>query len=444
MTPAERDETRAEHQGAVGLVGEPGSADRAAEAALVTAAPDVMAESLGEYTQIFIKRIRNGESGALPVVLGLIAIVIFFQVRNSLFLSAGNLVNLMTQAAFIVTFGMAEVFVLLLGEIDLSVGYLAANGAVITAWMLSLSHPYPWWLAVLAGLAFTAVWGVIQGFIITKLGLPSFVVTLAGLLGGSGLLLYLTSVAAPLGGTIRLTDAVLSDIEGGSLSPIAGWIVMAAAVAAGGAFLMLRDGRRRASNLAAPPATVTMLKVALMAVAGVVVVLIGNVNRGVGFVVLRGVPWVVLVVLALLIAWTVLLGRTRFGRYVFAIGGNAEAARRAGISLARIRILAFMLCGLTAGITGIIYTSYLGSISNNFQGGQYVLYGVAAAVIGGTSLFGGRGSMLGAVLGGLIVGVIYNGLQLLGLGSAAQQMWTAAVLLAAVTVDTLARRGSRR
>jgi D-xylose transport system permease protein len=207
---------------------------------------------------------------------------------------------------------------------------------------------------------------------------------------------------------------------------------------------MLRDGRRRASNLAAPPATVTMLKVALMAVAGVVVVLIGNVNRGVGFVVLRGVPWVVLVVLALLIAWTVLLGRTRFGRYVFAIGGNAEAARRAGISLARIRILAFMLCGLTAGITGIIYTSYLGSISNNFQGGQYVLYGVAAAVIGGTSLFGGRGSMLGAVLGGLIVGVIYNGLQLLGLGSAAQQMWTAAVLLAAVTVDTLARRGSRR
>jgi D-xylose transport system permease protein len=444
MTSAERDETRAEHAGAVGLAGEQGSAAGAVDSALVTAAPELMAESLGEYTRIFLRRIRGGESGALPVVLGLVAIVIFFQVRNSLFLSAGNLVNLMTQAAFIVTFGMAEVFVLLLGEIDLSVGYLAANGAVITAWMLSLSHPYPWWLAVLAGLAFTAVWGVAQGFIITWLGLPSFVVTLAGLLGGSGLLLYLTSVAAPLGGTIRLTDNVLSDIEGGSLSPIAGWIVMAAAVVAGGAFMLLRDGRRRASNLAAPPASVTLLKVALMAVAGVVVVLIGNVNRGVGFVVLRGVPWVVLVVLALLIAWTVLLGRTRFGRYVYAIGGNAEAARRAGISLARIRILAFMLCGLTAGVTGIIYTSYLGSISNNFQGGQYVLYGVAAAVIGGTSLFGGRGKMLGAVLGGLIVGVIYNGLQLLGLGSAAQQMWTAAVLLAAVTVDTLARRGSAR
>src|SRR5450432_2827802 len=247
MTSAERDETRAEHGGApVGLAGEPGSADGMAAAALVTAAPDLMAGSLGEYTQIFVKRIRSGESGALPVVLGLVAIVVFFQLRNSLFLSAENLVNLMTQADFIVTFGMAEVFVLLLGEIDLSVGYLAANGAVITAWMLSLTHPYPWWLAVLAGLAFTAVWGALQGFIITWLGLPSFVVTLAGLLGGSGLLLYLTNLAAPLGGTIRVTNNVISDIEGGNISPVVGWIGMAAAVALGGVFMMLRDSRRRA------------------------------------------------------------------------------------------------------------------------------------------------------------------------------------------------------
>ncbi len=206
--------------------------------------------------------------------------------------------------------------------------------------------------------------------------------------------------------------------------------------------MLMRDARRRANNLSAPPASVTFLKIALMAVAGVIVVLICNQNRGVGLFVVEGVPWVVLVVLILLVVWTALLNRTRLGRYIYAIGGNAEAARRAGINLSRIRVTAFALCGLTAGITGIIYSSNLGSISSNFNGGQYVLYAVAAAVIGGVSLFGGRGRMLGAVLGGLVVGVIYNGLTLLGLGAAAQYIWTAAVLLAAVAVDSLARRGS--
>jgi D-xylose transport system permease protein len=181
-----------------------------------------------------------------------------------------------------------------------------------------------------------------------------------------------------------------------------------------------------------------------MAVAGVVVVLIGNTNRGVGLTVVRGVPWVVLVILVVVVAWSFLLGRTRFGRYMYAIGGNAEAARRAGINLSRIRVLAFVLTGLTAGIMGIIYASELGSVSSNVNGGQNVLYAVAAAVIGGVSLFGGRGKMLGAVLGGLIVAVIYNGLQLLGLGAAPQAIWTAIVLLAAVTVDTVARRSQTR
>jgi D-xylose transport system permease protein len=214
-------------------------------------------------------------------------------------------------------------------------------------------------------------------------------------------------------------------------------------VALAGTLFVVRDSRRRASKLAAPPASVTALKVAVMAIAGVVVVLIGNTNRGNGFTVLEGVPWVVLVILVVLIAWSFLLGRTRFGRYVYAIGGNAEAARRAGINLSRIRILAFTLGGLTAGIMGIILTSYLGSISTGVQGGQNVLYAVAAAVIGGTSLFGGRGRMLGAVLGGVIVAVIYNGLGLLGLGASSQNIWTAAVLLAAVAIDTVARRSSR-
>jgi len=407
-----------------------------------TAAPDVIADSFGEYVKIWWTRVRGGESGALPVILGLVVIVIYFQARSSLFLSAGNLVNLITQAAFFVMLGMAEVFVLLLGEIDLSIGYTSVIGAVFTLWLLAPPNPAPWPLAVLVGLAFPAFYGGLQGVLITRLHLPSFVVTLAGQLAGLGILLFVMDQASPNGGgTIRLYSNVLSDIEGGALSPAASWIVTIVAVALGGALLVIRDSRRRASKLAAPPASVTWLKVAVIAIAGVVVVLICNTNRGVAIVV-RGVPWVVPLVLVVLVAWSWLLARTRPGRYIYAIGGNAEAARRAGINLSRIRILAFTLAGLTAGIMGIIYASYLGSVSANVNGGQNVLYAVAAAVIGGTSLFGGRGKMLGAVLGGVIVAMIYNGLQLLGLGAAAQNMWTAGVLLAAVTVDTAARRGT--
>jgi len=419
--------------------------EEVAAQAASAAAPEVMADTFGEYVKIWWTRVRSGDSGALPVILGLVAIVVYFQARNSLFLSAGNLVNLIEQAAWIVTLGMAEVFVLLLGEIDLSIGYSSVIGAVFTAWLLVPPNPAPWPLAVLVGLAFPVVYGLIQGVIITWLRLPSFVVTLAGQLAGLGILLEIINTAAPgSGGTIRLYSSVLLDIEGGAMSPLASWIVMAAAVVLGAVVLVGRDTRRRAGGLAAPPPSVTWLKVAAMAIAGVVVVLIGNTNRGAGLVVVRGVPWVILVVLVVVVAWSFLLGRTRFGRYMYAIGGNAEAARRAGINLSRIRVGAFALTGLTAGVTGIILASELGSISSNVNGGQNVLYAVAAAVIGGVSLFGGRGKMLGAILGGLIVAVIYNGLQLLGLGAAPQAIWTAIVLLAAVTVDTVARRSQTR
>jgi len=350
---------------------------------------------------------------------------------------------LMTQAAWIVVLGMAEVWVLLLGEIDLSIGYSSVMGAVITAWMVSPSENLPWWLAVLAGLAVPAAFSGLLAVIFTWLRAPSFVVTLGGMLMGEGLLLYLVDVAAPSsGGTIRLNSSVLNDIEGGAMNPAASWIVMAVAIALAALFFIRRDARRRASGLDAPPIAVTGLKIAAMAVAGVILVLISNTDRGAGLISVKGMPWVVLIVTIVLVAWSTLLSRTRFGRYVYAIGGNPEAARRAGVSLTRVRVIAFTLCGLTAGIMGIIYASYLGSVSNNANGGQNVLYAVAAAVIGGTSLFGGRGKMLGAVIGGLIVAVIYNGLYLLSLGAAAVNMWTAAVLLAAVAVDTLARRRS--
>jgi D-xylose transport system permease protein len=420
---------------------EPTSSEVDIAATTSDASADLLANSFGDYLQIVGRRIRSGESGALPVIVGLIVIVVFFQVKNSLFLSAGNLVNLMAQSAFIITLGMAEIFVLLLGDIDLAAGYTAACGAVVALWMLALGDPL--WAAVLVALAASAAYGALQGIIISKLGLPSFVVTLAGQLGLSGLLLYLISATGNIGvgGVITLHNTVINDIENGQLSPTATWIVLIAIAVAAGAVLFYGDLRRRTAGLVAPPMSVTLLKIGAILVAAVVVALIANQNRG-RAIVLEGLPWGVIVVLAILFVWTVLLGRTRFGRYVYAIGGNAEAARRAGVSIVRIRTLAFTLCGLTAGMTGIIYASYLGSISNGVQGGQNVLYAIAAAVIGGTSLFGGRGKMLNAVLGGLVVGVIYNGLELLGLSAAAQLMWTALVLLAAVIVDRITRRGS--
>jgi D-xylose transport system permease protein len=417
---------------------------QAEEAAVAPgASPELLAGSVGEYARIWFQRMRSGESGAVPVILGLIVVILFFQIKNSLFLSAGNLVNLLTQAAFIITLAMAEVFVLLLGEIDLAAGFTAACGAVIALWLLALNWPWP--VAVLVALAATAAYGALQGFIITWLRLPSFVVTLAGFLGLSGVLLFLINATGSIGtgGVIRLQSNVINDIENGALSPAASWIVMIAVVALAGLIMFLGDRRRRVNGLVAPPVSITLLKIAVIAVAGVAVVLVGNINRGSVLLAVSGLPWVVLVVLAVLVVYTVLLGRTRLGRYVYAIGGNAEAARRAGVNTNRIRVAAFALCGLTAGITGIIYASYLGSISSGVNGGQNVLYAVAAAVIGGTSLFGGRGKMLDAVLGGLVVGVIANGLQLIGLTAAAQLIWTALVLLAAVAVDSLTRRGQR-
>jgi D-xylose transport system permease protein len=404
------------------------------------ASADLLANSFGDYVRIVGRRIRSGESGALPVIVGLVVIVIIFQVKSSAFLTPANLVNLMAQSAFIITLGMAEIFVLLLGDIDLAAGFTAACGAVVALWMLALGDP--WWAAVLVALAVSAAYGALQGIIIAKLKLPSFVVTLAGQLGLSGLLLYLINATGSIGvgGVISLHNSVINDIENGYLSPTATWIVMIVIAALAGLVIFYGDFRRRSAGLVAPPLSVTLLKIAGILAAAIIVAAIANQNRG-RLIVIEGMPWSVLVVLAILFLWTVLLGRTRFGRYVYAIGGNAEAARRAGVSIVRIRTLAFALCGLTAGMTGIIYASNLGSISSGVNGGQNVLYAVAAAVIGGTSLFGGRGKMLDAVLGGLVVGVIYNGLGLIGLSAAAQLMWTALVLLAAVIVDRVTRRG---
>jgi D-xylose transport system permease protein len=417
----------------------------AAASGALAAQSESLAGTLGEYASAQWRRIKNGESGTLPVLAAIVVIIVVFQVENSKFLTAGNLVNLLTQGAAFILLGMAEVFVLLLGEIDLSAGYVGAVGASIT---VAIAAPavggHPWWIGVIAGLAACAVIGAAQGLLITLLRLPSFVVTLAGLLAFQGVLIwYLDREAGPSGGgTIAIEfDSVLYKLVNGNLGRITGWIAMAVVVAVVGALWLYRDGRRRSQGLAVPPFGLVVLKIAVLTIAGVVLVLICNVDRGTSFGAVTGVPWVVPIVLAILALWTFLLDRTRFGRYVYAIGGNAEAARRAGIKVTRIRVIAFALCSLTAGAGGIIYASRLQSMSDNVDGGQLVLYAVATAVIGGTSLFGGRGRMVHAVLGGLIIAAIANGMGLLGLSAAVQFMVTALVLLGAVTVDAVARRG---
>jgi D-xylose transport system permease protein len=399
-----------------------------------------LSESLGEYARAWAKRIRSGESGVLPVLGGLIILVVIFQVQSPVFLSAGNLTNLLVQGSVFVLLGMAEVWVLILGEIDLSVGYVAGIGGVITAILTAPPNNFPWYAAITVGVVATACIGVLQGTLVIRLRLPSFVVTLAGLLGWEGVVLYLVNTHGT-GGTIRISNSVLLDLSNGNLSPVAGWIIMVGSVLVFGGVTLLRDRHRQSSGLVAPPLAVTILKIAVMAATGVALVLICNTNRGV-LVPLRGIPYVVLIILGFLILWTFLLGRTRFGRYLYAIGGNAEAARRAGISLGWNRLWAFALTSFTAGAAGILYASRLGSISNNIDGGTLVLYAVAAAVIGGTSLFGGRGKMVYPLLGGLVIATIYNGMGLLGLAAAYQYMVTALVLVAAVSIDALARRSS--
>jgi D-xylose transport system permease protein len=385
------------------------------------------------------RQLTGRDAGVLPVVVGLVALIVYFQVKNSAFLSAGNIVDLIIQGLAFVMLGFAEVWVLLLGEIDLSIGFVAGMGAVVTGILVGPSVGAPWWLAILAGLAATASIGAIQGTIIIRLRLPSFVVTLAGYLFWEGLVIYLIDGQTGQG-TIPFTQNQLADLTYGNLSTVAGWIVAVAVVVLYGGYTLMRDRRLRANGLVAPARLVTAAKVAVIAVASVVVVLVCNTNRGI-LVTVEGVPIGLLIILGFLVVWTFVLNRTRFGRYVYAIGGNAEAARRAGVNVGRNKLYAFMLCSLTAGAAGILYASRLGSISTDIDGGTLVLYGVAAAVIGGTSLFGGRGKMVHAFIGGFVIATIYNGMSLLSLQAAVQFMWTAVVLLAAVTIDALARRG---
>ena len=411
---------------------------------LTAVSPEILATTTGEYFSAWGQRIRNGDSGALPILIGLIVIVVFFQIEEPKFLTAGNLVNLLEQASTYVMFGTAVMFVLIISEIDLAIGYTAAVGAFVIAELIAAPVNLPWWLGIIGGLAACGVLGYAQGWLITRLNLPSFIVTLAGYLGFLGLMLELAQIdKTAVGGVISIDpNSPVYKLVQNNMSTTLGWVVLIVALVVFAATTLVGRRRRQAQGLSTPPLGVAALILGAAAVGGVVLLLICNANRAAGVTFLGGTPWVVPFVAVILIFYTWLLTKTRLGRYMYAIGANPEAARRAGINVNRIKTTAFVLCAVTAGIAGLIYESNQSSMATDINGGQLVLYGVGAAVIGGTSLFGGRGKPLHALLGGIVIAAVFNGLGLMGISSAGTDIATAIVLIAAVTLDSLVRRRS--
>ncbi len=415
-------------------------------AAAAEVPPELLAQSLGQYLRAWLQRIRNGDSGVLPVLLGIVIVAIAFQIANGKFLTPQNLVNLFEQSTIYMLLAMAEIFALLLGEIDLSVGLVMGLGAVLVAEMIQPDGlGLPWWVAIIVTLLLCSFVGLVQGSMVARLKMPSFIVTLGGLLILEGVcIIVLGGSLVGIGNSHFNNEVVIYDLFYGKFSPLISWILLAVVVVGAGGWTWFRDSQRRRSGLVAPPASLTALKILVAAAAGVVVVAVCNVNRA-HFGTIVGLPYLIPIVLVVMVGWTMLLQRTRFGRYVYAIGGNPEAARRAGISLPKIRTWGFVLASLTAGIAGVLFASWQVSITTNVikDANTYVLLAVAAAVIGGTSLFGGRGKTLHGVLGGLVIGSIYNGLFLLGVSADWIDIVVALVLLAAGTIDVLSRRGAQ-
>jgi D-xylose transport system permease protein len=373
-----------------------------------------------------VRRFVQGDLGELRVILGLILIWVVFQLQESRFLSSTNLTNLMLQITGIGLISVGVVLVLLLGEIDLSVGAVSGLCAAITA-VLSAKHGWSPYLAIAAGVAAGASIGLFQGFIFTRFGVPSFVVTLAGLLAWQGFLLKVLGAT----GTINLTDPKITGLTGTFYSDAVGWIVAVLAIAAYAAVTL--NGRRRRLAADLPAASLASIGVRIAAVAVVVLAAITVLNSD------RGLPLAVLILLGFVLLFQYITTRTTFGRHIFAVGGNAEAARRAGIHVTRVRIVVFMICSTMAAVGGVMLASRLLAVTQSSGAGDLLLLAIAGPVIAGTSLFGGRGSVWTALLGALVIGSISNGMDLLALESSVKFIITGAVLLAAVIVDAIAR-----
>jgi D-xylose transport system permease protein len=431
-----------------------GTADLTLDATVAAAdvPPALLAQSLGQYLRVWWLRVRSGNSGVLPVVLAIVVVAVVFEfiTPEHAFLRPSNLVYIFGLSTVYMVLAMAETLVLLLAEVDLSVGAVALIGGVIAFKLVQQPGPnWPWWAAVLASLACCGGIGALQGALTAVLRIPSFVSTLAGFLLFSGVLIVILGGADS---TLSLNTSVpnqniIYDMVQGLIAPVVGWIILAVVVVAAGLAQWRRSVARRRRGLVTPPLSLTAIKVALVAIFGAAVVIICSINRGTSLKSVTGIPWVIPIVLVVLGIWTIVLQRTRFGRYIYAIGGNPESARRAGVSLPAIRIWAFALCSATAALGGILLGSFFyGEYSSNTADpGQLVLYTVAAAVMGGVSLFGGRGKAIHGVLGGLLIGGIAFGVTLLNLGSLStplQYILPGGVLLVAVLIDVQSRRGA--
>jgi D-xylose transport system permease protein len=385
--------------------------------------------SISDVARGWWQGVRGGELGSLPIIVGLIIIAIVFQSQNENFLTSGNFVNLIVQAAAYMTIGMGLVFVLLLGEIDLSVGFVSGVAGVMTALLLlddgnKLPAIVAIVIAVLAGVGI----GTLHGLLITKIGIPSFVVTLAGLLGWQGVVLLLIGDR----GTVTLQDDLVVGFANDFLAPATSWILLLACVGVYAATQLSGRIARRKANLPTEPDLLIVVRIAGLLLIGAIIVAVANDDRG--------IPYVFVVLAVLYLIWSFVLARTRFGRYVYATGGSTEAARRAGVNVDRVKIIVFAICSAMAALGGIILASRLRSVDTGAGGGQILLYSIAAPVIGGTSLFGGRGHIKSAVLGALVIASIDNGLGLLGLSAGTKFVITGLVLLLAVTVDSLSRK----
>ena len=401
--------------------------------------------ALGAYLRGYLARVRGGELGSIPALIGLIVITVVFAVVHQGFLSAYNIEALVIQAAPIIAMAMGLIFVLLLGEIDLSAGTTGGLCSAITA-VLMLRHGTSWWLALVAGLVAGLVIGFGMGWLRARVGIPSFVITLATFLAFQGVTLILIGGQ---GSVILPNNTPLIKLENSFVPLWLGWTLLALFIV-GYAAIKVNDalGRRRA-GLSHAPFTVLAAKVVVLAVLGAAFTYEMGINRNLSTNAFfsnkaQGMPWVVVLLVILYAVWHFVLSRTRYGRHVYAVGGNQEASRRAGIVVSRVRISVFVICSGMAAVSGLIAASLLQSVQSNAGAGNTLLLAVGAAVIGGTSLFGGHGRIIDAVLGGLVVAVITNGMSDLiqGANSAGYE-WvvTGAVLLLAAGFDAVVRRG---
>jgi D-xylose transport system permease protein len=393
---------------------------------------------LGTAVSDYIARVRGGDVGSLPAVLGLVVLGIVFSIlRPHTFTNAFNMANLLNQAAAVMVIAMGLVFVLLLGEIDLSAGWTAGVAAAVMG-VAATRHSWSWPLAIVVCLLTGAVVGTIIGLLVARLGIPSFVVTLAMFLALQGVLLKIIGE----GGTIAIRNPKLLAINNNTIPVWLGWALYVVIIALYAAISLRRAATRRAGGLQSEGVSVVLAKVVVLAIVlGLVTAYLSRErSRNPLVSSIKGVPEVVLLLVVLLVGLTFLLSRTPFGRHVYAVGGNAEAARRAGINTKQIKLFCFIISSTLAAVGGILLASRDNSISPTTGGAETLLYAVGAAVIGGTSLFGGKGKILDAVLGGLVIAIIINGMGLLNQPTSVVFIVTGLVLLIAASVDALSRR----